>query len=282
MKLMVFLTVLLPFSAQAAAYPDPKLWEGTISGFLLEDEIIGERPGAIVATGSSSMLFWDHRIREDLAPLSVISRGFGGSNMNDLLHFLDYVVLKHKPRAVMIYEGDNDVAQQVPVENILATFKQAMEKIHAQDEAIRIYLLAVKPSISRAAMWPTMREVNAGLQEIAAGNEKIAFIDVATPMFNPDGSIRDDLFVADELHMNQAGYDIWRNTVAPILIEQIFQIVEDLHKAGTTVLLVEQNAQMALSIATRGYVLETGKITMTGTGQELLHDDNVRKAYLGG
>ena len=65
-------------------------------------------------------------------------------------------------------------------------------------------------------------------------------------------------------------------------IEQIFQIVEDLHKAGTTVLLVEQNAQMALSIATRGYVLETGKITMTGTGQELLHDDNVRKAYLGG
>ena len=70
--------------------------------------------------------------------------------------------------------------------------------------------------------------------------------------------------------------------LAPILIEQIFQIVEELHKAGTTVLLVEQNAQMALSIATRGYVLETGKITMTGTGQELLHDDNVRKAYLGG
>ncbi len=65
-------------------------------------------------------------------------------------------------------------------------------------------------------------------------------------------------------------------------IEQIFDIVRELHAAGTTILLVEQNAQMALSIATRGYVLETGKITMTGTGQELLHDDNVRKAYLGG
>ena len=70
--------------------------------------------------------------------------------------------------------------------------------------------------------------------------------------------------------------------LAPILIEQIFQIVEDLHKAGTTVLLVEQNAQMALSIATRGYVLETGKIVKTGTGAELLVDDDVRKAYLGG
>ena len=70
--------------------------------------------------------------------------------------------------------------------------------------------------------------------------------------------------------------------LAPILIEQIFQIIEDLHKAGTTVLLVEQNAQMALSIATRGYVLETGKVTMTGTGRELLTNDDVRKAYLGG
>lgn len=70
--------------------------------------------------------------------------------------------------------------------------------------------------------------------------------------------------------------------LAPILIEQIFDIVKALHEAGTTVLLVEQNAQMALSIATRGYVLETGSVTLSGTGQELLHNDDVRKAYLGG
>ena len=70
--------------------------------------------------------------------------------------------------------------------------------------------------------------------------------------------------------------------LAPILVEQIFEIIESLHKAGTTILLVEQNAQMALSVATRGYVLETGRVTLTGTGQELLRNDDVRKAYLGG
>lgn len=70
--------------------------------------------------------------------------------------------------------------------------------------------------------------------------------------------------------------------LAPILVEQIFEIIESLHDAGTTILLVEQNAQMALSVATRGYVLETGRITLSGTGQELLHNDDVRKAYLGG
>lgn len=70
--------------------------------------------------------------------------------------------------------------------------------------------------------------------------------------------------------------------LAPILVEKIFQIIEELNKAGTTILLVEQNAQMALSIADRSYVLETGRIVTSGTGEELLHNDAVRKAYLGG
>ena len=70
--------------------------------------------------------------------------------------------------------------------------------------------------------------------------------------------------------------------LAPILVEQIFDIIRQLHKAGTTILLVEQNAQMALSVADRGYVLETGKIVATGTGNELLHNAAVKKAYLGG
>lgn len=70
--------------------------------------------------------------------------------------------------------------------------------------------------------------------------------------------------------------------LAPILVEQIFEIIKNLHKAGTTILLVEQNAQMALSVADRAYVLETGKIGLSGTGQELIQSDEIRKAYLGG
>lgn len=70
--------------------------------------------------------------------------------------------------------------------------------------------------------------------------------------------------------------------LAPILVQEIFDIIEAINKLGTTILLVEQNASMALSIANRGYVLETGRIVKTGTGEQLLHDDDVRKAYLGG
>ena len=69
--------------------------------------------------------------------------------------------------------------------------------------------------------------------------------------------------------------------LAPILVEQIFEIIRDMNAAGTTILLVEQNAQMALSVANRAYVMETGRITMEGDADKLMHDDNVRKAYLG-
>ena len=70
--------------------------------------------------------------------------------------------------------------------------------------------------------------------------------------------------------------------LAPILVQQIFDIIKELHEAGTTILLVEQNAEMALQVADRAYVMESGKIVLTGTGDELMHSDDIRKAYLGG
>lgn len=70
--------------------------------------------------------------------------------------------------------------------------------------------------------------------------------------------------------------------LAPILVDQIFEIIKELHNAGTTILLVEQNASKALEIADRAYVLETGSITLSGTGRELANSEEVRKAYLGG
>ena len=69
--------------------------------------------------------------------------------------------------------------------------------------------------------------------------------------------------------------------LAPILVEQFFDIIREMNQAGTTILLVEQNAQMALRVADRAYVMETGLITMQGPAEELLHNDAVQKAYLG-
>lgn len=70
--------------------------------------------------------------------------------------------------------------------------------------------------------------------------------------------------------------------LAPLLVKQIFQIIKDINTAGTTILLVEQNAHMALTVAHRAYVIETGKVVMTGTASELTRSEQIKEAYLGG
>ena len=69
--------------------------------------------------------------------------------------------------------------------------------------------------------------------------------------------------------------------LAALLVEKVFDVIEQIHEQGTTILLVEQNARAALTLADRAYVLEVGSITMQGTGRQLLHDERVQKAYLG-
>lgn len=211
--------VLFPCAgAVAADYPDPSRWDYTMSGFELADEIDAIRPGGIVLTGSSSMRFWGSRIHQDLAPLSVVSRGFGGSNMNDVFHHIDTLVLKHKPRAVVIYEGDNDIAQDVPVEVVVAKFRQSINKIHAELPKTRVYLVSVKPSLSRAAMWEDMTRVNSGLEQMAQRDPRITYIDVGAPMFDAQGEMRTDIYVKDKLHLNQKGYDIWSDAISEVLL----------------------------------------------------------------
>ena len=125
----------------------------------------------------------------------------------------------------------------------------------------------IAPGLERVyAHFPRLKERRRQVAGTLSGGEQQMLAMGRALMSNPK------LLMLDEPSMG----------LAPILIEQIFDIVRELHAAGTTILLVEQNAQMALSIASRAYVMETGKITLSGTGDELLHNDEVRKAYLGG
>ena len=212
--------VLVLFSITAAAdYPDPERFRPVIDAFLAADAERAPPHGAVVATGSSSMRGWHDRIAEDLAPLTIIPRGFGGSNMKDVRHFLDELVLRHAPRAVLLYEGDNDAAADATPEAILAHFDAIAAGIHEALPETRIYLLAVKPSIRRWHLWETMSATNAMLADRAANDARLTFIDVATPMLGEDGKPLPQIFVADNLHMNGAGYDIWRDAVRPILVK---------------------------------------------------------------
>lgn len=200
-------------------WPDPDRYEEAIAAFEAEDASQGFPENAIVATGSSSMLGWHKSIQEDLAPLTIIPRGFGGSNMYDVYTYTDRLILKYQPRAVMIYEGDNDIARGLPAEAVRDAFLAIFLKVQETQPGTRFYLLAVKPSPSRWDKWPEMQRANEMFAQIAEKDPLITYIDIGTPMLGEDGEPKEDIFLNDDLHMNARGYDIWAETVAPILFE---------------------------------------------------------------
>lgn len=218
--LTVAVTALLAaIAAQAAEYADPERFRGAIDAFRAAEAESMPARGAVVATGSSSMRGWHGRIADDLAPLTIIPRGFGGSNMHDVRHFLTELVLRHEPRAVLLYEGDNDVAAGLAPEQVLAEFDAIDAAIAERLPETRVYILAVKPSIARWQLWPTMALTNDMLEARADNDPRLTFIDIATPMLGEDGKPLAEIFVADMLHMNGKGYDIWRDAVRPVLVE---------------------------------------------------------------
>jgi len=210
--------VLAPAPRPEPAKPNPERFAMQIGQFEERDAKGFVPKGAIVMTGSSSMRGWHGRMREDLAPLSLLPRGFGGSTIFDLDHYLDRIVLKYEPRAVVIYEGDNDLTQGFKAETVLEAMQGVVARLHAADPAVRVYFLATKPSPSRARIWPEMQRHNALLKAYCDATANVTFIDVATPMLDAEGGFREDLYIKDRLHLSGAGYDIWRDAVRAVLV----------------------------------------------------------------
>jgi hypothetical protein len=193
-------------------YPDPLRLVSEIEDYEWIDYVMAPAEGAVLATGSSSITGWSNRIHEDLAPLTIIPRGFGSSTMYDLLYYSDKIILPYEPKAILIYEGDNDIAWGVAPEDIRKTFDVLVEEIHQQLPDTRIYMLAIKPSISRAQLWPMMDIANRLLQEACDADDLLYYVDISTPMLR-DGDVEGKYLNTDDLHMNAAGYDLWREVV---------------------------------------------------------------------
>ena len=223
--------VLAGQAAQQEAPPkiEPERFAEAFEAFAAEDEASPPPEGAIVITGSSSIRRWHPTIKEDLAPLTVIPRGFGGSTMEDALYWIDRVAIQYKPRAVVVYEGDNDTGRyKVPPAKIAEQFEAITAKIHAALPETRVYVVCVKPSVSRWAVWSEAAKANELLQAFAAKNDLVTYIDVATPMLQPNGDVMTDIFVDDNLHLNPKGYGIW----APAIKEPLMKGEAQYEKAG--------------------------------------------------
>jgi lysophospholipase L1-like esterase len=207
--------------APAAAPARVQDWEPTIQKFEEADKTNPPTRDSIIFTGSSSIVRWS-TLAEDMKPLPVVNRAFGGSQFTDVNQYAKRIVVAYRPRAVVIYAGDNDLAANSPKtpESVANDFKQFVQIVRADLPDTWIYVISIKPSKLRWNEWPKMQAANRMMQDFIRTQKRVQYIDVATPMFDAQGNLPADLFVADGLHPTPKCYAIWTSVIRPVLMER--------------------------------------------------------------
>ncbi len=199
----------------AAVRPAPERWQQAMDAFATADREHPTAGESVVFVGSSSIRMW--KLDKWFPGLPALNRGFGGSHIADATHYLDLLVLRHKPQVVVFYAGDNDMARGLLPADVVSDYRAFVEKLQAALPETRLVYVAIKPSIARWKLYPQMREANRQIAEIAAADPQQTFVDIATPMLGDDGTPRAELFLDDGLHLNDEGYQLWTSLVQPQL-----------------------------------------------------------------
>ncbi len=189
------------------APPSAARWEPEIAKFEVAEASNPSPKEGIVFYGSSTIVRWD--LDRHFPGLVTINRGFGGSQMADARYFAKRVVVPLKPRVLVVYSGDNDLAAGKNPEDIAREFRTLVQIIHQHLPKTQIICLGVKPSLARAHLLEKQRETNRWLQQICEGDPRLIYVDTESLMLREDGSVRSDLLAKDGLHLSEEGYRVW-------------------------------------------------------------------------
>jgi lysophospholipase L1-like esterase len=219
---LVFLLISLVASAitHADSAP-PSYWQPDIAAFQATDRAHPPAPHGVLFIGSSSIQFWKS-LAQDFPGIPVINRGFGGSALPDSTYYADRIVWPYQPSLIVLYAGDNDINDGSSADQVLASFQKFVARAREGVPGVPIVYISIKPSISRAALWPTMKAANDKIRDWAATQKGVRFVDIAPVMVDAQGRPRPALFRADGLHMLPSGYALWIAALKPVLADYGF------------------------------------------------------------
>lgn len=192
----------------------PSRWKSSLDAFAKADKEKLPPPGGVLFVGSSTIRMWTDLSRDFRHMPVVINRGFGGSSMADVHAFARELVIRYKPSQVMVYAGDNDLAEGRSPEQVLDSFKLFVAGVRSELPGTRISYISIKPSPLRDALLPKVREANALIAGHIRTLPNTGYVDVFGPMLDASGKAKAELFLPDRLHMNETGYHLWRGIIA--------------------------------------------------------------------
>jgi lysophospholipase L1-like esterase len=214
-RAVVFAEYRAQAAAPAAKGPNLKRFEKDIERFEQQDRKSPPPADAVVFTGSSSIARWK-TLAKDFPGLPVVNRGFGGSTLPEVNHYLDRIVLKHKPRTVVLFCGSNDMAAGRTPEQVLADFRTFCRRVHAELPKTRIVYLSIHLPPGRLKQADNIKRANRLIAAECARDKRLAYVNVHDLMLGADGRPNPELY-ADPLHPNARAYKLWAENLAPVL-----------------------------------------------------------------
>lgn len=176
----------------------------------------------VLVLGSSSVNLW-HNIHNDLAPLKIIRRSYGGSTVRDNIYNYNTIARGYSPRKIAFYI-ENDLGnskESISPGELYDLFRVFIQMLQRDYPQIPIYIISLKPSFNKQYQIPDQLIVNSLLADYAQRTPFVNFLDITQPMYDAQGNLREDIFIEDRLHMNQKGYDLWTAIIKPALAEGI-------------------------------------------------------------
>lgn len=217
-KQVLLLALAIMQQMHAAVHAQPFIRE--VEAFRRSDSLKRPPEKPILFIGSSSFTKWT-TVADDFPGRRILNRAFGGSSLPHLIQYAEDVIFKYDPRQILIYCGENDLTggPHITADSVLHRFERLMALIRTRLPRVPVVFLSLKPSPSREALLPTMREANRIIKNRIRKMRRTRFLDVHNPMLNDDGTMKEDIYVSDRLHMNRMGYEIWIPLIRPVLAD---------------------------------------------------------------
>jgi lysophospholipase L1-like esterase len=214
-----FLNLLMPALlsvAMAAPDPNPARFANEINAFDAADAKSPPEKGGIVFTGSSSIRML--KLAKVFPDLKALNRGFGGSHISEVNHYLDRCVLRYEPSTVVFYCGGNDLWDKKSPEQVEEDFTEFRTRLFAKVPEARLIVMAIRPSPARVSIREVEAAMNLRFKKAAEADKRIIYVAGSWERFLEDaGKPEPKLFIKDGLHMSDAGYAIWKELLTPLL-----------------------------------------------------------------
>lgn len=198
----------------------PLPFQAEIAAFKKQDSLHPPVKNPILFVGSSSFTKWKS-IQTDFPGYPVLNRGFGGSSLTDVIRYANETIIQYRPKQIYIYCGENDLAasDSVAPEIVLSRFIQLYQIIRkGLGNKVPIVYVSIKPSVARWHLENKFLATNRLIKAFLDRKKNVRFLDIHAAMLDEQNEVMKDIFISDNLHMNDKGYAIWIKRIKPTLI----------------------------------------------------------------